>query len=380
MGRAVRMVTRQRDVIVVGASAGGVDALRAFIGALPGDLGAALFIVMHIPSGGTSALPQILGRVTTLPVRHPADGEPVRPGHVYVAPPDRHLLLSDDRIRLSRGPRQNGHRPAVDPLFRSAARAYGSRVVAVVLSGTLDDGAAGAARVVRQGGLVAAQDPEDAAYAGMPRSAIASSGTDVILPVRALAERVGELCGRYEPRRESTATVRPQDAEEVEDVAEKPWDPPAEPDEEGLLAGPSPPGPEQRTGTVYVCPDCGGPLFELDEANHLWYRCRVGHGWSIDGLLDEQATAVENALWTAVRSLDERAELSGRLAETAKDRGNRLSAGTFAEMGADARSAAEVIRRLLQGGDLTGPGPGSGYPSPPAERPYDEAEATPPQG
>ena len=374
----------QRDVVVVGASAGGVEALQAFVGALPGDLGAAVFIVMHIPATGISALPHILGRVTALSVTHPDDGDTVRGGHVYVAPPDRHLLLSDGRIRLSRGPRQNGHRPAVDPLFRSAARTYGPRVVAVVLSGTLDDGAAGAERVAAHEGVVAVQDPDGASYEGMPRSAIAATGTEVVLPLRELARHVGALCGTYEHPRESAAGVPPGDAdEEVGDVAAEKREPPGEPADEDMLLGPRPPHqPDPRSGSVYGCPDCGGPLYELDGATHRRYRCRVGHGWSVDGLLEQQVTAVENALWTAVRSLEERAELSGRLADTAKNRGNRLSAASFSEMGGDARNAAEVIRRLLQDGDFARGDTESGHPAPAGVPPYDEerAEQTPPQG
>src|SRR4051794_29338505 len=164
-------VVAHRDVIVIGASAGGVEALRTVVAGLPADLPAAVLIVLHVPRSGPSALPTILDRVTSLPVRPAVDGEPLRHGRVYVAPVDRHLLLIGNRIRLSRGPAENGHRPAIDPMFRSAARAFGPRVIGVVLSGSRDDGAAGLAVIADRSGMTVVQDPADALFASMPRGA-----------------------------------------------------------------------------------------------------------------------------------------------------------------------------------------------------------------
>ena len=166
------------DIIVIGASAGGVEALGQLIPLLPPDLPAAVFIVLHISSQGTSVLPNILNRAiakrqknSTLKAVHPQDGEPIVHGQIYVAPPDCHLLVKDGYIRLARGPKENSNRPAVDPLFRTAARAYGRRVVGVVLSGSLDDGTAGLMAVKQRGGVAIVQKPEEALYSGMPDNA-----------------------------------------------------------------------------------------------------------------------------------------------------------------------------------------------------------------
>jgi two-component system, chemotaxis family, protein-glutamate methylesterase/glutaminase len=182
-----------RYLIVVGASAGGVQALCELVAGLPPDLPAAVLVVLHVAPHGHSALPAILARSGRLPACHPADGEAIRPGRIYVAPPDLHLMVEDGHLQLSRQASENGHRPAVDILFRTAARAYGPRVVGVVLTGNLDDGTAGLATIKRCGGRAVVQDPREADYPGMPESAIANVAVDHVLPLGEMAAVLQQL-------------------------------------------------------------------------------------------------------------------------------------------------------------------------------------------
>lgn len=184
------------DIVVVGASAGGVEALRDFVASLPESLGAALFVVLHMSATGGQALPRILRRSSALPVDYAVDGEPIRTGSVMLAPPDHHLLLDVDHVRVTRGPRENNHRPSIDVLFRSAARTYGEHVTGVVLSGTLDDGTEGLHIIRQRGGTAIVQDPAEALYPSMPENAIAYAGADFVLSIKEmgplLAERAGD--------------------------------------------------------------------------------------------------------------------------------------------------------------------------------------------
>ena len=183
------------DVVVVGASAGGVEALAALAHALPAVFGAPILVVLHVPPTGTSVLPGILSRAGRLPAVHARDGETVEAGHIYVAPPDSHLLISGRLLQLTRGPRENGHRPAIDPLFRSAAASHKRRAAGVVLSGTLDDGTAGLFAIKQGGGATLVQDPAEALYGAMPASAIAYVQPDYVLPTAELADVLVRLTG-----------------------------------------------------------------------------------------------------------------------------------------------------------------------------------------
>jgi len=181
------------DIVVIGASAGGVEALSKLVRVLPVDLPASVFVVLHVPAESQSALPQILNRVGRLPAAHATDNEPIEPGHIYIAPPDHHLLVRRGAARVARGPRENGHRPAIDPLFRTAAHAYGSRVIGVVLSGALDDGTTGLAVIKRRGGIAIVQNPEEALVSGMPTSALENVRVDHCLPVERIAFLLADL-------------------------------------------------------------------------------------------------------------------------------------------------------------------------------------------
>ena len=320
----------KRDIVVVGASAGGVEALRELIGALPADFPAAVLVVLHVPATGGSALPKILDRAGALPVKHAQEGDEMLPGTVLVAPPDRHLLVYDGRVSLSAGPVENGHRPAVDVLFRSAAATNGARVIGVILSGALDDGAAGMVAVKLRGGLGMVQDPDEALYDSMPRAAAAAAAVDHVLGIRDLADTLVKVAGEPAPD-----------------------DPPASPlmvteaamaglDSEALKASDRPGEPSGLS-----CPDCNGVLFLIEEGGLPRFRCRVGHAWSPASLVAQQTSAFETALWVALRTLEEKAALTLELAGRARTNGHRLSAEQFDRQSQEAKGAAELVRSLI---------------------------------
>jgi two-component system, chemotaxis family, protein-glutamate methylesterase/glutaminase len=306
------------SVVIVGASAGGVEALIAFVATLPADTHHAVCVVLHVSPAGTSAMPYILGRAARLPVHHPADGEPLLAGHVYVAPPDHHLEIEPGRVRITQAPRENGHRPAIDATMRSAAAAYGANVVGFILSGSRDDGTAGLLAVKRAGGTAVVQDPDEALYDSMPSSAIANVDVDAVLPLAAMATWLGDhLPGSLASRAER----------DVPRVADAPR--------------------ADATGTRFTCPDCGGVLFAQKEAGLTRFRCSVGHVFSIESLSSAQAGQLEGALWTAVRALEDRAELLHHLADRSERASRERSARAFSVQAADAEERAEVIRDAI---------------------------------
>jgi two-component system chemotaxis response regulator CheB len=326
--------TQGRDVLAIGASAGGVQALSEIIGSLPPGLPAAVFVVLHIAPHGRSALPEILSRSGCLPAVHPADGEEILHGRIYVAPPDRHLAIADGRIHLSRNATENGYRPAIDVLFRSAARVYGPRVVGVVLTGNLDDGTAGLATVKRCGGAAVVQDPRDADYPGMPESAIASVRVDHVVPLGEIASLLDRLT--REPRPAPPAGPCP--AEE-------------EPDAMGTNDQDL--GAANRNGepSGFTCPECGGTLYEKPGGEPLHFRCRTGHAFSPESLLATQSGNLENALWAALRALEENAALARRMEKRAGELGNQRTRERHTRRALDAEGHAKVIRAILtQGG------------------------------
>jgi two-component system chemotaxis response regulator CheB len=308
---------RPSTVVGIGASAGGVEALTALMGELEADLSAAVVVVMHIAPGGTSILPQILDRAGPLSARAAAQDEPLTRGHVYVAPADCHLLVEDGRLRLWAGPRENGHRPAVDPLFRSIAASYGPGGIGVVLSGTRDDGTFGLARIRERGGHALVQDPKEASYDGMPRSALAHVDTDGVLAVAALARRIAELSSSN-----------------------------ADPVMTAASTGSSPaPGDGE---TRFTCPDCGGVLYRHDARSLTQFRCSVGHVYSPNSLDDEQARQVEGALWAAVRMLDDRADFLRGMAGRAIVAGHERSRQGFQLKADEAQARSDVLRELVE--------------------------------
>lgn len=322
----------RHDIIVVGASAGGVEALVEVVRGLPVGLPAAVFIVLHVPTQIPSLLPDILSRSGPLVAHHPEDGEKIKYGHIYVAPPDYHLLVEYEHVSITRGPRENRHRPAVDPLFRSAARAYGPRVVGVVLSGALDDGTAGLLAVKRRGGIAVVQDPESALYPSMPQSALEHVEIDYRLPVSEIGPLLAHLA--HEPVKEEEVSPVPENMD-VETKLE-------EMDMEMLNS-------EDHVGTpsAFSCPECGGVLWEIQDGELTRYRCRVGHAYSSESMVAEQSDKVEEALWAALRALEENASLSRHIISRAHQNGQELVAKNFSEKLQQAEHHAAVIRQLL---------------------------------
>jgi len=311
------------DVVVVGASAGGVEALSAFVRALPADFAAPVVVVLHVPASGPSVLPAILSRAGPLPAVHATDGAALEPGCIYIAPPNCHVLVSGGRLMLSRGPRENGHRPAIDPLFRSAVASFGERTAGVVLSGTLDDGTAGLFAIKSEGGATLVQDPEEALYNSMPSSAIRYVDPDYVLPARGLAETLARLAAG------SNGGVRKEGP--VDDFAPAPAAEQAQP---GDLA-------------PFSCPDCGGALWVQERGELETFRCRVGHAYSANSLVARHADTVERALWTAYRALQERAAMSRRVSRRLSDHGRRRSAATFERQAVETARQADGLKRLL---------------------------------
>src|SRR3954471_18849215 len=319
-----------RDVVAIGASAGGVEALRDLVGDLPADLPATVLIVLHMPTSAFSALPAILDRAGARSTTSAWDGAPLKPSTILVAPPNRHLIVRDDHVVLGRGPKENGHRPAIDPLFRSVARWRGQRAIGVVMSGTLDDGAAGLASIAERGGVGVVQDPEQALYDGMPRAALQAVPDALVSSGAKLAHLIATLC-------EETVG---HDLAPVDRVLQMETDIP-DMDEQSLADTDRPGRPAAMT-----CPDCNGAMFVLDEGNVIRYRCRVGHAWSPESLLMEQMESAEAALWAAIRTLEEKAALHRNLADRAV--GTHLSYGYHAERAQEASASASVLRDMLR--------------------------------
>jgi two-component system, chemotaxis family, protein-glutamate methylesterase/glutaminase len=320
-------------VVVAGASAGGVEALVQLVRSLPSDFPYPVLVVLHVSPSGTSVLPAILARACRLPVASPGDGDPVRPGHVYVAPPDFHLVVEDGQLRLSQAPRENGHRPAIDPTMRTAAAFYDAGAIGIVLSGSRDDGTSGLMAIKARGGTAIVQDPDEALYPAMPRSAISHMTPDAVLPVAQMAAWILEHGPWTDGPRKEGATMHPESEE---------------PRLTAVEGGGDPPRSAVGEGTRYTCPDCGGVLFERHEGNLARFQCSVGHVFSIESLSSAQAEALETALWAAVRSLEDRASLLQRLASRARSNHNDRSAYAFARQASEALDRAATIREAIQ--------------------------------
>jgi two-component system chemotaxis response regulator CheB len=323
------------DIVVVGTSAGGADALLRLLSQLPRDLPAALFVTYHMLPGARGVLADVLKQAGTLRTKSAEDREPIRHGTVYVSQPDRHLIVERGHVRLTRGPRENRWRPAIDPMFRSAAVAYGPRVIGIVLTGMLDDGTAGLLAVKRCGGITVVQDPLDAAYPEMPQSALDNVDTDHRV---ALAD-MGALVARLVAGPAGEAPAVPAEIEE----------------ELRASRDGTPVRIEHSTHeTEFVCPECGGPLHEQSHGALKRYRCLVGHGWSPQTLLSDTSNTLEGTVWAAIRLFRQRGNLLSTMAKRERDLGRETVAIHYENVATEALEHAQRLQDMAMGAlDLT---------------------------
>ena len=324
-----------KDIIVVGASAGGIEALRVLIGALPADLSASLFIVVHTSSEAPGMLADIFNRFGRLPATYATDGERIEKGRIYVAPPDQHLLIEPNRVRVTRGPKENRFRPAVDPLFRSAAQTYGPQVVGVILTGYLDDGTAGLWTVKQLGGTAIVQDPIDALVPFMPLNAMAHVNVDYCLPLEEIAPLLVLLTtGAAE---EEGVFQVPKEVEIEVNIAKE---------QKALDAGVLQLGEPSN----YACPECHGVLLQMKDGTLFRFRCHTGHAYSVESLLADITEKMDEALWNSIRAFEE-GELFMRHMAEHLDRGDTSrSAESFLKRADDTKRRASLMRQAATNG------------------------------
>jgi|SRR5215813_390528 len=325
-----RVAPQFRDIVAIGASAGAIEALTALVATLPADFSGSLFVVLHMDPDPGSKVPQILARAGALPVVAPKDMTRIAKGRIYVSSPNRHLLLERDRVRVVRGPKENRHRPAIDPLFRSAAWAYGPRVVGVILTGMGDDGAAGLWAIKSCGGTTVVQDPASAAHPQMPESALLHNEIDHCIPLDQIAPLLTRLA-REPINGHDYASCRPTLKTEVEfdtmgrDITDM-----------GSLGKLSP----------FTCPACRGALWELQDGDILRYRCHTGHAFSEESLRVEQSIAIEEGLYSALRAVEEKATLLRRLSKGWREKYPHIVSDYMARARALDQSA-DLLRKLI---------------------------------
>jgi two-component system chemotaxis response regulator CheB len=330
-----------RDIVVIGASSGGVEALTNLVAGLPERVPAAVFIVLHIRPDAPSQLPAILNRAGRLPAAHAVDGEPIRLGRIYVAPPGLQTYVERSRIGVRRAPAENLHRPAIDPLFRTAAHHHRGRVIGIVLSGQRDDGTAGLLAIRRGGGLVIVQDPVDAMFPSMPVNAMESADADYCVRSAEIGPLVARLVGQQ--------LAAPALAVEI----------PLETVEEAHNSAAALRADQLGRPSSLTCPECQGALWEVAAGSHLKYRCRVGHAFSEQTMLAAQSESIERALWTALRALEERSATMRRAAEHARERGYLSVASSFDERSERIESDVRMLHDLITNGRALEPMPES---------------------
>ncbi|MBV8071801.1 MAG: chemotaxis protein CheB [Acidobacteriaceae bacterium] len=304
----------KHDVIVVGASAGGVEALQELVRGLPAEFPAALFVVLHLEARTKSFLPEILTKAGPLHARHATDGASIEHGRIYVAPPDCHLVIERGHMHLTSGPKEQHHRPSINVTFRSAALAYGERVAGVVMSGELDDGTAGLWEIERRRGITVVQNPEEAAFPSMPLSALREIEVDHTVTAAEMGPLLGDLATGI---KQGVSEMRHSESERSEEKAQL---------------------------TDLTCPECRGTIWEVRRGQAKDYRCRVGHTYSAKNMLAGHFAAQEKALYAAVVALEEGASLATRLA----DQFDLSFAERLRTEAREREAQAEAIRQVLK--------------------------------
>lgn len=317
------------DIIVIGASSGGVDALLQLVQALPANLPAAFFAVIHLSTTWNSRIPEILSKSTGLRCGFARDGDAIEHGTLLVAPADQHLMLKNEQVQLSTGPRENFWRPAIDVLFRSAAVAHGSRVVGVILSGTLDDGTAGLRAVATCGGVTLVQDPENASYPEMPKSALLHVPGARALPIKSIAAEIGRLAAEAPGPSPAVPAHLLREARAVESAAKA-----------SVI--------ETQLGdlTIHTCPSCGGPLSAQPDSPGN-FRCLVGHAFGIASLEEGTRREIEGSLWSAIRLFEQRSHLNRSVASTERSKGRPRSAEMYLKRAAESTGHARWLQELV---------------------------------
>ena len=337
------MLKKPNAIVTIGASAGGVGALQDVLARLPSNLPAALFVVLHIPPHTPSRLPAVLQRATTLSVVAAEDGAEMRPGCIYVAPADRHLMVDQRGVRVTRGPKESRSRPSIDVLFRSAAIAFGPRVIGVVLTGMLDDGTAGLWAVKDRGGRALVQDPATAEYRSMPESAMAHVDVDAVMSPEGLADEIARLV-QEEPRMDKLPA---QTAMQIENRIAN--------EENSLAVG------VMSLGKVsgYTCPDCHGVLVQIEEGRIVRFRCHTGHAFSLKALLSEINESIDKGLWATMRAVEERIMLLRQIGTLASQMGDTGTADVCEAQATDAEQRVKPVRELVLDPKFFGHGPES---------------------
>lgn len=319
-----------RNIVVVGASLGGIEALKALVRGLPPELSASIFIVLHTAPESPGILPDILSRAGALPAAFPAHLDRFRPGQIYVAPPDHHLLVEPGFVRLTRGPKENRFRPAIDPLFRSAAQAYGPRVIGVILTGLLDDGTAGLWAVKQCGGTAVVQDPQDALAPSMPLSALKHVEVDYSLPVAEIGPLLAQLTST--PATEKGVSPVSEEIKAEVRIAN---------DGNALEAGVL----KMGEPSLFTCPECHGALVQIAEGDRIRFRCHTGHAFSLDSLLADVTGQIEDSLWSAIRTIQESVLLMRHLAGHLMRGNYQHAAAALLQKAEEAEQRAAIVRR-----------------------------------